>query len=255
MTSSFAQQTRFDDKVVLITGASSGLGAAMAVAFAEQGADIGICGRRVEKLEQTAAAVEKTGRRCVVVQADTTKPEDCETFAQTVIDELGRIDVLVNNAGLGTAVPMTKETPEQFASVVDVNLNGVYWMSQSAVRRMTGGGNIVNISSIMAIWSGGLPQAAYTSSKAAVLGLTRDLAVQLTGRKKIRVNAIQPGYFPTEMTDQQEQEYLKYVADLAPIGRLGDVDELVNATIFIASDAASYISGASLIVDGGLTLR
>lgn len=252
---SFAQQTRFDDKVVLITGASSGLGAAMAVAFAEQGADIGICARRVEKLEQTAAAVEQTGRRCVVVQADTTKPEDCENFAQTALDELGRIDVLVNNAGLGTAVPMTKETPEQFASVIDVNLNGVYWMSQSAVRRMKDGGNIVNISSIMAIWSGGLPQAAYTSSKAAVLGLTRDLAVQLTGRKNIRVNAIQPGYFPTEMTDQQEREYLKYVADLAPIGRLGEVEELVNATVFLASDAASYISGASLVVDGGLTLR
>lgn len=252
---SFADRTRFDGKVVLITGASSGLGAAMAVGFAEQGADIGICGRRVEKLEQTAAAVEQTGRRCVAVQADTTKPEDCETFAQTALDELGRIDVLINNAGAGTAHPMTRETPEQFAGVIDVNLNGVYWMSQSAVRRMPDGGSIVNISSIIAIWSGGLPQAAYTASKAGVLGLTRDLAVQLTGRKKIRVNAIQPGYFPTEMTDQQEADYMQYVTDLAPIGRLGDPREVVDATIFLASDAASFITGASLVVDGGLTIR
>lgn len=252
---SFADLTRYDGKVVLITGASSGLGAAMAVAFARQGADVAISGRRLEKLEQVAKQVEETGRRCVVVQADHSRVEDCQRFVQTAKDEYGRIDALINNAGLGTAVPMTRETPEQWQQVVDLNLSGVYWTAQAAVPLMERGGNILNVSSIMAIWSGGLPQAAYAATKAALLGLTRDLAVQLTGRKGIRINAIQPGYFPTEMTDQSEEEYLKYVADLAPIGRLGEVDELINAAIFLCSDAASYITGTSLIVDGGLTLR
>lgn len=253
--SGFAARTRFDGKVVLVTGASSGLGAAMAVAFAEQGADIAICGRRVERLEQTAAGVERAGRRCVVVGADTSIPEDCERFAATAYDELGRIDVLVNNAGVGTAVPMTREKVDEFRSVIDVNLNGVYWMSQAAVRRMQPGSNIVNISSILGSWSAGLPQAAYSASKAALLGLTRDLAVQLTGRKGIRVTAIQPGYFITEMTEQQPGDFLTGIAEAAPAGRLGEVSELVDATIFLASDAAAYISGTSLVVDGGLTVR
>ena len=252
---SFADLTRYDGKVVLITGASSGLGAAMAVAFAEQGADIAICGRRLEKLEQVAKKVEEAGRRCVVVQADNSKIEDCERFAQTAKDELGRIDVLINNAGLGTAVPMTKETPEQWSQVVDINLNGVYWMTKAAVPLMERGGNVLNVSSVLAIWSGGLPQAAYSATKAALLGLTRDLAVQLTGRKGIRVNSIQPGYFPTEMTDQQDEKYLKYIADTAPIGRLGETHELINSAVFLCSDAASYITGTSLVVDGGLTVR
>ena len=168
---SFADLTRFDGKVVLITGASSGLGAAMAVAFAEQGADIAICGRRIDRVEQTAAKVEQAGSRCVAVQADTSIADDCERFVQTAFDELGRVDVLINNAGVGTAVPMTRETPEQFSSVVDVNLNGVYWTSQAAVRRMQPGSNIINISSVLGTWSAGLPQAAYSATKAALLGL------------------------------------------------------------------------------------
>lgn len=252
---SFADLTRYDGKVVLITGASSGLGAAMAVAFAEQGADVAISGRRLERLEQVAKKVEETGRRCVVVQADASKIADCERFAQTTKEELGRIDVVINNAGLGTAVPMTRETPEQWREVVDINLNGVYWMCKAAVPLMEHGGNILNVSSVLAIWSGGLPQAAYSATKAALLGLTRDLAVQLTGRRGIRVNSIQPGYFPTEMTDQQDDKYLQYVADTAPIGRLGKTHELINSAVFLCSDAASYITGTSLVVDGGLTVR
>lgn len=254
MSPTFADQVRFDGKVVVITGASSGLGAAMAEGFAAQGADVAICGRRLDRIEQTATAVEKLGRRCLPVQADASKPEDCEKFAEAAIEEFGRIDVLINNAGMGTAVPMTRETPDEFRSVIDINLNGTYWMSQSAARRMKPGSNIINISSVLATTTTGLPQAAYAASKAGVLGLTRDLAAQLTGRKGIRVNAIQPGYFPTEMTDAQGAEFLAGVARRAPAGRTGEVSELVNAAIFLASDAASYITGVSLPVDGGLLL-
>ncbi|PRZ42407.1 NAD(P)-dependent dehydrogenase (short-subunit alcohol dehydrogenase family) [Antricoccus suffuscus] len=255
MSASFTDQTRFDGKVVLITGGSSGLGAAMAEGFAGQGADLVVSGRRMDRLEQTAAAVEKLGRRCLPVQADVSSPEDCERLAEAAIEEFGRLDVLINNAGIGTANPMTREKPEDFRQVIDINLNGTYWMSQSAARRMKPGSNIINISSVLATTSTGLPQGAYTASKAAVIGLARDLAVQLTGRKGIRVNAIQPGYFPSEMTDAQDADFLKRVADRAPAGRLGESSELVNAAIFLASDAASYITGVSLPVDGGLLLN
>jgi len=173
---------------------------------------------------------------------------------QKAVDTFGRLDVLVNNAGIGTAYPMTRETPEQFREVIDINLNGTYWMSQSAARRMKPGSNIINISSVLATTSTGLPQAAYTASKAAVIGLARELAVQLTGRKGIRVNAIQPGYFPSEMTDTQGDEFMQEMARRAPAGRLGESAELVNTAIFLASDAASFITGVSLPVDGGLLL-
>lgn len=251
MTASFSEQVRFEGKVVLITGASSGFGEAMAVGFAQQGADIAVCGRRLDRVQVTAASVEKLGRRAIAVQADVSSTEDCERFAQTAIEQLGRIDVLINNAGIGTAAPMTRENPEDFRRVIDVNLNGAYWMSQSVVRLMSHGGSIINIASVLGSMTTGLPQAAYSASKAGMLGLTMDLAAQLTGRKGIRVNAISPGYFLTEMTEPQK-DFMQGVADRTPAGRLGEVSEVVNAAIFLASDAASYISGANLPVDGGL---
>ena len=116
--------------------------------------------------------------------------------------EFGRVDVLVNNAGVGTAVPATHETPEQFRSVIDVNLNGCYWMAQACGRVMQPGSSIVNISSVLGLTTAGLPQAAYAASKAGLIGLTRDLAQQWTGRKGIRVNSVAPGFFVSEMTDQ-----------------------------------------------------
>ena len=123
--------------------------------------------------------------------------------------ELGRVDVLVNNAGIGTAVPATRETPDEFRAVIDVNLNGCYWMAQACGRVMQPGSSIVNISSVLGLTTAGLPQAAYASSKAGLIGLTRDLAQQWTGRKGIRVNAVAPGFFASEMTDQYPEGYLE----------------------------------------------
>ena len=122
--------------------------------------------------------------------------------------QFGRVDVLVNNAGVGTAVPATRETPEQFRSVIDVNLNGCYWMAQACGRVMQPGSSIINISSVLGLTTAGLPQAAYAASKAGLIGLTRDLAQQWTGRKGIRVNALAPGFFESEMTDQYPEGYL-----------------------------------------------
>jgi NAD(P)-dependent dehydrogenase (short-subunit alcohol dehydrogenase family) len=240
-------------KVAIVTGASSGLGVAFAVGLAEAGADIAICARRVEKLEETKVRVEGRGRRCVAVRADVANPDDCNRVVAETVEQLGKLDVLINNAGIGTAVPATRETPEEFRRVIDINLNGSYFMAQACARAMRdGGGSIVNIGSVIGSTSAFLPQAAYASSKAAIIGLTRDLAQQWTGRKGIRVNALAPGFFESEMTDQYADGYIEQMMFRVPAGRKGEPRELVAAAVFLASDASSYITGALLPVDGGL---
>ena len=246
---------RLDGKVVVITGASSGLGVAFAQGFAEAGASVALGARRVEGLESTKALVEAVGRQAICVRTDVTKPEDCTALAQAAFDAFGRVDILINNAGVGTAVPALKETPEQFLSVLDVNLNGTYWMAQACARLMLPGSAIINVSSVLGLIASTDPQAAYASSKAAVIGLTRDLAAQWTGRKGIRVNTLAPGFFPSEMTEQYKPGHMDFVAQMTPAKRLGDPAELAAAAVFLASDAASYITGVTLAVDGGLTMR
>jgi NAD(P)-dependent dehydrogenase (short-subunit alcohol dehydrogenase family) len=243
---------KLDGKVVIVTGASSGLGVAFAEGFADAGADVAICARRLEKLEQTKERVEATGRRCVAVQADVSKPEDCQRVVDEAVEQLGKVDLLINNAGVGTAVPATREDPDEFRKVIDINLNGSYWMAQACGRAMKDGGSIINIGSVLGSTTAGLPQAAYGASKAAIIGLTRDLAQQWTGRKGIRVNALAPGFFPSEMTEAYPDGYLDAMMIRVPAGRGGKPEELVAAAIFLASDASSYVTGALLPVDGGM---
>src|SRR6201997_1024222 len=244
---------RLDGKVAIVTGASSGLGVACAGGLAEAGADLVLAARRADRLKETRALVEERGRRALTVTADVSQPGDAQAAVDAAMTEFGRVDVLVNNAGKGTAVPATRETPEQFREVIDINLNGSYWMAQACGRVMKPGSSIINIASVIALTSGGLPQAAYSASKAAVMGLTRDLAVQWTGRKGIRVNAVAPGFFPSEMTDQFPEGYIDSQLPRVPAGRPGDPDELAAAVVFLASPAAAYITAATLVVDGGLT--
>jgi NAD(P)-dependent dehydrogenase (short-subunit alcohol dehydrogenase family) len=246
------ERFKLDGKVAIVTGASSGLGVAFAKGLAEAGADVAICARRVDRLRETKGLVEERGRRCVAVEADVAKPEDCRRVVEEAVDGLGRLDVLVNNAGIGTAVPATREEPDEFRKVIDINLNGSYWMAQAAARAMKDGGSIVNIGSVLGSTSAALPQAAYASSKAAIIGLTRDLAQQWTGRKGIRVNALAPGFFESEMTDQYPDGYLDQMMWRVPAGRKGEAEELTAALIFLASDASSYVTGALLPVDGGM---
>jgi len=246
------EQFSLDGKVALVTGASSGLGTAFATGLAEAGADIAICARREDRLQEVRSQVEALGRRCVATPADVSDPAHCERVVEAAVSELGHVDVLVNNAGVGTAVPATQEEPDEFRRVIDINLMGSYWMAQACARAMQPGSSIVNIGSVLGSTTAGLPQAAYASSKAAIIGLTRDLAQQWTGRKGIRVNALAPGFFPSEMTDQYPDGYLDAMMARVPAGRPGDPHELVAACIFLAGDAASYITGVVLPVDGGL---
>src|ERR1700758_89811 len=245
---------RLDDKVAIVTGASSGLGVAFARALAEAGADVVLAARRTDRLEATREIVEQAGRRAITVAADVAQPENATAVVEAAIAAVGHVDVLVNNAGKGPAVPATREKPEQFREVIDINLNGAYWMAQACGRVMKPGSSIINVASVVALTSGGLPQAAYSASKAGLTGLTRDLAVQWTGRKGIRVNALAPGFFPSEMTDQFPDGYIDSQLPRVPAGRTGDPAELAAALVFLASAAAAYITGTTLVVDGGLTV-
>jgi NAD(P)-dependent dehydrogenase (short-subunit alcohol dehydrogenase family) len=249
---SILDRFRLDGKVAIVTGASSGLGVAFAVALAEAGADVALCARRGDRLQITRERVEATGRRCLAVTADVAAVDDCRRVVQETVAKLGRVDVLVNNAGIGTAAPATREDPDDFRRVIDVNLNGSYWMAQACGRVMADGGSIINIASVLGLTTAGLPQAAYSSSKAAIIGLTRDLAQQWTGRKGIRVNALAPGFFPSEMTEQYPDGYLETMMWRVPAGRAGDPEELAAAAVFLAGEAASYITGIVLAVDGGM---
>jgi NAD(P)-dependent dehydrogenase (short-subunit alcohol dehydrogenase family) len=246
---------RLDDKVVIVTGASSGLGVTFAQAFAEAGADLVLGARRADRLTETAALVAAAGRRVASVVTDVADPEQCRRLVDTTVETFGRVDILINNAGVGTAVPATRETPEQFRNVVDVNLHGSYWMAQACGRVMPPGSSIINIASVLGITTGGLPQAAYSASKAAIIGLTRDLAQQWGSRKGIRVNALAPGFFKSEMTDEYAPGYLESQAPRLVLGRLGDAMELAATAVWLASAAGGYVTGQTIIVDGGLTIN
>lgn len=245
---------RYDGKVVIVTGASSGLGVAFAQAFAEAGADLVLAARRTDKLAETARLIEAVGQRAICVATDVASPQDCNAMVAAAVAAYGHVDVLVNNAGVGTAVPALHESPEQFTSVIEVNLYGTYWAAQAAASVMRPGSAIINIASVLGLTTAGLPQAAYSSSKAAVFGLTRDLAQQWGIRKGIRVNAIAPGFFDSEMTAQYRPGYIDSLAPRFLLGRIGDPRELAGTALWLASPAAGYVTGQTISVDGGMSI-
>lgn len=244
---------RLDDKVVVVTGASSGLGVGFAKTVADVGAKVVLAARRLERLEELAAELEAGGTQTLCVATDVAVREDCDALAQAAVDKFGRIDVLINNAGIGHAGSALREDPEVFERVININLNGVYWMARACAPHMPEGSAIVNIASVLGQVASRYPQAGYCASKAGVLGMTRDLAQQWTARRGIRVNALCPGYFESEMTtDEGAQALQDMVANHSIVGRFGRQDELNPALLFLASSASAYMSGTALTVDGGL---
>jgi NAD(P)-dependent dehydrogenase (short-subunit alcohol dehydrogenase family) len=244
---------RLDDKVAVLTGASTGLGVAFAAALAQAGADVVLGARRAELLDDTREIVREAGRDAVALATDVRDPDACERLVAAGIEQFGTVDILVNNAGVADAVPALRESPDEFRRVLDINLNGAFWMAQACARVMQPGSAVVNVSSVLGLRGSDLPSAAYSASKAGLIGLTRDLAMQWATRRRIRVNALAPAFFATEMTEPLLTNPVLHDAIISrtPMGRLGQPSELCGALVFLVSEASSYITGTTLPVDGG----
>ena len=246
------QAFRLDGQVVIVTGATSGLGVGFAHAIASAGAQVVIAGRRADRLKDVAARLEATGATVRARPTNVANPEDCAALVDFAVAELGKVDGLVNNAGTGELRPAVKQTPEQFRQVIEINLNGTFWMAQACARVMAPGSSIVNVSSVLGLIASRFPQAAYSASKAGVIGLTRDLAQEWSRRRKIRVNALCPGYFRTEMTEDGLEQLEDNVQRNSMLARFGTQEELDPAVIYLLSKASSYVTGTTLVVDGGM---
>jgi NAD(P)-dependent dehydrogenase (short-subunit alcohol dehydrogenase family) len=251
-TASPLDQFRLDERVVVITGASSGLGVGFAEAVAAVGGRLVLGARRADRLDEVAETLRARGTTVHTRATDVTDAADCDSLAALAVAEHGRVDVLINNAGVGGSEPALRESSESFRSVVDVNLNGAYSMARSCAPHMPRGSAIVNIASVHGLVASRFPQAPYAASKAGVIGLTRDLAQQWSARRGIRVNALCPGYFASEMTADGEAALRTMVADHSLLGRFGEQAEIDSALLFLASPASSYVTGTTLVVDGGL---
>lgn len=245
------------DHVVIVTGASSGLGAAMAHAISAAGARVVLAARRAERLRALADELDGAD----VVAVDLSDADDRARLVAEAAERHGRLDGLVNNAGISFPGPASRETLDVFRSQLELNLVAPFHLAQlaqAAMRQSPGGGSIVNVASVLGVRSANeMPEAGYVASKAGVIGLTRELASQW-GRNGIRVNAIAPGFIPSEMTDglaEADGSAPPWLASATPLGRLGRPDELDGAIVFLLGPASSFVTGHTLLVDGGLATR
>ena len=252
----------FENKVVLVTGATSGIGRTTAVAFAEGGAKVVISGRRKTEGEETVSMIGKAGGQGLFVQSDVSDETQIKSLVETVTKEFGRLDIAFNNAGIGVeSFPITQATADQYSRVFDINVKGVFLAMKHEILAMleTGGGSIVNMSSVAG--QIGLPTAGlYVATKHAVNGLTKVAALEVA-KQGIRVNSVSPAIIETDMTTRslgpvsEESEKRKYYARLHPVGRFGRTEEIANAVLFLSSPGASFITGHDLVVDGGYTIQ
>ena len=249
---------RVDGRVAVVTGASSGIGAALAEGLCRAGARVALAARRLERIDELAARLVADGCEAVALACDVSREADVDRLASEVLARFGRVDLLVNNAGITEVIAAEDEPITRFERVLATNLTGAFLCSQRFGRAMlaNGGGVIVNVASVLGmVGSGQVPQASYAASKGGLVNLTRELAAQWA-RRGIRVNALAPAWFPSEMTAEMfESDHSKrWIRNRTPMGRAGDPAELVGPLLFLASDAASYVTGQVLAVDGGWTI-
>ena len=248
---------KLDGKIALVTGASVGLGASMAIALAEAGADVACHCHFDGEADETCAAIEKLGRRAFSVAGDMSDKETPKRIAASVVEKFGRIDILVNNAGMIRRAPAVDFSEEDWSTVIEVNLSSIFRLSQAVARGMIaqGGGKIVNIASLLS-FQGGITVPAYTASKSGVAGLTKAFANEWAS-KNINVNAIAPGYMATNNTTalRADENRNRQILERIPAGRWGTPEDLQGTVVFLASAASDYLQGHIVLVDGGWMAR
>ncbi|MDC7125516.1 MAG: SDR family oxidoreductase [Spirochaetales bacterium] len=244
-------------KNAVVTGGSVGLGAQIAEAFAEAGANVVIAARKVERCEALCEKLSTLGIKAVPAACDVSKEEDCQKLVEKTVSELGSIDILVNNAGISWVTDSLNFPMDKWQKVMGLNINGTFQLSAIAAREMKtqGSGKIINIASIGGL-GGDMPEnvdsVAYTTSKGAVINMTRDLGVKWA-RYGINVNAICPGWFPTSLNDKLLEDRAPSLIPKIPLNRYGSKDDLKGAAIYLASAASNYVTGQYIVVDGGQT--
>ncbi|MFA5411420.1 MAG: 3-oxoacyl-[acyl-carrier-protein] reductase [Candidatus Omnitrophota bacterium] len=245
---------RFKDKVVLVTGSAQGIGKEIALAFAREGADIAVSDINLEKAVATKGEIEALGRRSIAVELNVADYAKVEQAVNKILDKFAKVDILVNNAGITKDNLMLRMSDADWDAVINVNLKGAFNCTKAVSRAMIKGrqGKIVNIASIIGI-IGNAGQANYSASKAGIIALTKTAAKELASRN-INVNAVAPGFIQTEMTARLPEEVKQKMLAMIPLGKLGEASDVAAACLFLASEEARYITGQTIIVDGGMVM-
>lgn len=245
-----------ENKVAIVTGGSRGIGKAIALALAQSGCKVVLNYNGNEKgAQEVVKAITAEGGEALAVQGDVANPSTAEKLINTTVEKFGKLDILVNNAGITRDNLLLRLKEEEWDQVLDVNLKGMFYLTKTALKPMMKqrAGRIINISSVVGI-AGNVGQSNYAAAKAAVIGFTKSVAKEVASRQ-ILVNAVAPGYIATSMTKELSEEIKNKVLQNIPLGRMGSPEEIAQVVVFLASPAASYITGQTIIVDGGMVMQ